>query len=115
MKECGCGSVFKRTGPEGGTRQICPACRRARYAAWTAQTRERRHAARVRRPNGVARVKRLIEKRKPLCYYCATWPATDVEHVVPLSRGGDNGEGNLVPACHYCNSRKAHRFVIEWR
>ena len=48
------------------------------------------------------------------CAYCDAL-ATTVDHVIPLVRGGTNYEGNLVPACRSCNSRKAARLVIEWR
>lgn len=48
------------------------------------------------------------------CIYCGA-PATTVDHVVPLVRGGTNFEGNLAPACKECNSRKAFRLVIELR
>ena len=48
------------------------------------------------------------------CAYCDAL-ATTVDHVVPLVRGGTNYEGNLVPACRPCNSRKSFRLVIEWR
>lgn len=53
---------------------------------------------------------------------CAYWPregcqriATEVDHVVPLVRGGTNREGNLTPACKHCNSSKGGLTVIEWR
>lgn len=29
-----------------------------------------------------------------------------LDHVQPLSRGGDNSAGNLVAACAVCNARK---------
>ncbi len=50
------------------------------------------------------------------CAYCDS-PASTVDHVVPLVRGGTNFEGNLTPACRSCNSRKgwAHdRRVAIW-
>jgi hypothetical protein len=47
------------------------------------------------------------------CVYCG-FPCQQVDHVVPLSRGGTNGEGNLAPACFRCNNHKAGRLVIEW-
>jgi len=37
------------------------------------------------------------------------------DHVVPLSRGGSHGEGNLVPACAPCNLSKGSLTVMEWR
>lgn len=48
------------------------------------------------------------------CAYCPA-PATTVDHVVPLVRGGTNYEGNLAPCCRPCNGAKAGWFVVEWR
>ncbi|WP_366141808.1 HNH endonuclease signature motif containing protein, partial [Propionivibrio sp.] len=33
-------------------------------------------------------------------------PATDVDHIVPIRRGGTNKHENLQPLCHACHSRK---------
>lgn len=48
------------------------------------------------------------------CVYCDS-PATTVDHVLPLVRGGTNSEGNLAPCCRRCNGSKAGLTVIEWR
>lgn len=48
------------------------------------------------------------------CTYC-TNPATTIDHVLPLVRGGTNHEGNLAPCCKSCNSSKSGWTVIEWR
>lgn len=48
------------------------------------------------------------------CSYCPA-PATTVDHVVPLNRGGSHAEGNLAPACRSCNSSKGDKLLIEWR
>lgn len=48
------------------------------------------------------------------CAYCWT-PADTIDHVIPLVRGGNNYEGNLIPACRRCNSSKNARTVTEWR
>lgn len=52
---------------------------------------------------------------------CIYWPhegctgkATELEHVLPLVRGGTNYEGNLAPVCKHCNSSKSGLTVIEW-
>jgi len=54
------------------------------------------------------------------CNYCAnplvfasraTW---EVDHVVPLSRGGTHEVGNLVVACVRCNRSKGARLIHEW-
>lgn len=49
------------------------------------------------------------------CIYCRLQPATTVDHVLPLVRGGTNYEGNLAPCCKPCNSSKAGLTVAEWR
>lgn len=50
-----------------------------------------------------------------VCSYCRLAPATTIDHVIPLVRGGTNFEGNLVPSCRACNSRKHSKLVIEMR
>lgn len=49
------------------------------------------------------------------CAYCVTAAGTTLDHVVPLSLGGSNFEGNLVPCCRPCNSSKARLLLVEWR
>lgn len=49
-----------------------------------------------------------------VCTYC-TGPCETVDHLIPLVRGGTNGEGNLTPACRRCNSRKGTSLLTEWR
>jgi 5-methylcytosine-specific restriction endonuclease McrA len=46
------------------------------------------------------------------CWMCRK-PATDMDHVKPLSRGGSNWPSNLRPACQSCNSRKGSRWPFE--
>jgi 5-methylcytosine-specific restriction endonuclease McrA len=47
------------------------------------------------------------------CHYCPA-PATTVDHVVPVARGGGHA-GNLVPACTSCNASKGARLEPESR
>jgi len=47
------------------------------------------------------------------CVYCGA-PATTVDHVVPLARGGHEAEYNLVPACGTCNFSKGPKLLSEW-
>lgn len=59
--------------------------------------------------------KRLLARmRTAACLYCGG-PGGTVDHVVPLSRGGQHAEGNLVPACRSCNSSKMDKLLVEWR
>lgn len=48
------------------------------------------------------------------CAYCNS-PATDLDHVIPLSRGGLDEPLNVVPACRSCNCSKGTKLPLEWR
>ncbi len=48
------------------------------------------------------------------CAYCNKFPATSVDHVVPLSRGGTNNKDNLLPVCISCNSKKGSKTLFEY-
>lgn len=89
---------------------------RAVPTAWTARTK-RRYRERVT-PGLTARQLRDLRDHYVVtgteCFYCLS-PATTVDHVVPLSRGGTNYEGNLVPCCKPCNSSKCALLLSEWR
>lgn len=59
--------------------------------------------------------RRLCARYDNCCVYCKTAAKLTQDHVIPLVRGGRHAIGNLLPACHSCNSRKRHRFIMEWR
>lgn len=48
----------------------------------------------------------LIEVFDGMCAYCQRNPATTMDHIVPVAKGGQSVRGNLLPACGSCNSRK---------
>ena len=48
------------------------------------------------------------------CVYCGA-PAQHLDHVLPLARGGDDIEDNVVPACAPCNLSKGAKLLSEWR
>lgn len=47
------------------------------------------------------------------CFYCG-YKATEVDHVVPRSRGGGLDPENLVAACFECNREKLDLTPDEW-
>ncbi len=49
-----------------------------------------------------------------MCAYCVVRPATEREHMTPLSRGGDDHIENVVPVCRGCNARKNSRTLLEF-
>lgn len=56
--------------------------------------------------------KRLYSKP---CFYCGNVGQIELDHVVPIARGGSHGIGNLVPACKSCNASKGAQLLIEWK
>ena len=55
----------------------------------------------------------LLENRGKPCTYCGQ-PATHIDHVTPLSRGGVHQWSNLVLACKVCNFMKQDLTVDEF-
>jgi 5-methylcytosine-specific restriction endonuclease McrA len=50
------------------------------------------------------------------CAYCGDLLGPfEVDHVRPLSRGGDNQRSNLACACVSCNTQKSNLLLHEWR
>lgn len=44
------------------------------------------------------------------CAYCGCTPELlTIDHVAPISKGGNHTASNIVPACQSCNSRKGDR------
>jgi 5-methylcytosine-specific restriction endonuclease McrA len=48
----------------------------------------------------------MIEKTGGRCVYCGQVKKLTVDHVIPISKGGQHTKSNIVPACQSCNSRK---------
>lgn len=48
----------------------------------------------------------IVSQYKGLCYYCGKKAKMTIEHLVPLSKGGDHSVANIVPACLSCNCKK---------
>jgi hypothetical protein len=58
----------------------------------------------------------LAELLDAPCAYCgATETEMEPDHVMPISRGGDDVPQNLAPACSRCNREKRDRTPEEWR
>lgn len=100
---------------------------RATRAAWMAATREARLAyarltnrRRYARRHGGVCVRYSLEDIAVLfglyggrCAYCGA-RASEVDHVIPLSRRGHDALYNFAPACRSCNARKYNYLLEEW-
>ena len=57
----------------------------------------------------------LIKAHGRICFYCGDrLKKFQVDHFIPLSRGGTNWPSNLVIACRPCNLSKAAKMPWEW-
>lgn len=64
--------------------------------------------ASVRRELTADKKRVILERDGRTCRYCGQ-PANAVDHILPVSQGGDNDPDNLAAACRTCNSRKNGR------
>ena len=49
-----------------------------------------------------------------LCTYCYERRPLALDHIVPLSTGGEHDINNAVPACNSCNSSKQKTPLLLW-
>ncbi len=99
---------------------------KARIADWHYHHPEyRMHQARKRRAikakNGVYNVTlndlmRLRQSQHNLCYIChESLIKPELDHIIPIAKGGRHAIGNLAWACHCCNRKKSAKFLVEVR
>lgn len=68
----------------------------------------------------IKRRKRNTKKKltgREVCYYCGvklTRANASFDHIVPLSRGGEDEKWNLVWCCKKCNMSKGYKLLSEW-
>lgn len=48
------------------------------------------------------------------CVYCGN-KCEQIDHVIPLAKGGRHSIGNLAPSCRSCNQSKGSKFITEWK
>lgn len=48
------------------------------------------------------------------CAYCGSCKNIEVDHVIPVARGGTHTPDNLVAACRRCNRSKGAKMLSEW-
>lgn len=85
--------------------------KQARRDAWRDRPRPSAGVPTMGAPELVAPSTGRMEAAGRSCVYCGE-PATDIDHVWPRSRGGDDHPNNLVPACQSCNTRKGGKSLF---
>lgn len=58
-------------------------------------------------------VGQLFDDYARLCAYCLE-PATEIDHVVAITKGGGHTIENCVPTCRTCNSSKNNTPLLVW-
>lgn len=53
-------------------------------------------------------------KLSPCCWVCLSTERLEVDHIIPISRGGTNDISNLTTLCRSCNSSKGKKLYSEW-
>lgn len=57
----------------------------------------------------------LVESHGGKCAYCLLVAPLEVDHRIPLKRGGTNWIANILPACGPCNRKKGQLTEAEFR
>ena len=55
-----------------------------------------------------------IFQRDMSCVYCNSIKSLSLDHIIPVSKGGDTTLNNMVLACRSCNSSKSNKDVFVW-
>ena len=49
------------------------------------------------------------------CAGCGSTENIEVDHIVPIARGGRHAVGNLQALCRSCNASKGAKLLVQWR
>lgn len=55
----------------------------------------------------------VLRRDNHTCQYCGSNKRLTLDHVIPLSRGGQHTWNNVVTACERCNQHKSDRTTVE--
>lgn len=58
--------------------------------------------------------KEMTRLYESACFYCGGKQNIQVDHILPVSRGGRHSIGNLISACKPCNMSKGSKTNMEW-
>ena len=88
-----------------------------KYMESVAKARRKRCMRSVH-PHSVADELSIYRRQGGRCAYCNVhipFKNGEIDHIVPLSRGGDDDCGNICFSCVHCNRTKSSKFVVEFK
>jgi 5-methylcytosine-specific restriction endonuclease McrA len=57
---------------------------------------------------------RIFERDDYECQWCGAKDGLEIDHIVPISRGGSSDDDNLQVLCVPCNRSKGAKTLEEW-
>ena len=48
------------------------------------------------------------------CFKCGSNENQSLDHIVPISRGGNHSVGNIMTLCKNCNASKGNKYLVQW-
>lgn len=84
-------------------------CQNSPYLAWLVPIKRGNIAKKLRQA--------VIERDGLLCSYCSEFIPVGkiaIDHVLPVTKGGEDHEDNFVVSCKSCNSKKGSKTLLQW-
>lgn len=87
-------------------------------STWKKNNKERVWSAKARRrelekSNFIVTPKDMLRLKRSSCAICGSHHQIEIDHVIPLARGGKHSVGNLQPLCRFHNRSKGTKFMSE--
>lgn len=118
-----CGKTFRRDGPSSNVMYCSDACKMKAFRSTEKghlSSQITAHKRRVAIKSSVSistdELMRLREIQEDKCIYCLTdlHGKGHLDHIAPLSKGGDNDYNNVALACEDCNHAKSAKSVDKY-
>jgi len=75
--------------------------------------RRRARQAQVEHPLTSQEWQVVLKKYDYKCVYCGSKKRIEMDHIVPLSKGGKHSIQNVLPACRSCNAEKNNKLPLK--